>query len=361
VPHRAITALQKTLRPHVDLSKSRLETLCLIVVGMISARTVNLSHLASERPGTARIASTYRRLQRFFQHVRLGRDWSAPLVIRLLGLEGSWRLALDRTQWKIGSRDVNILMLAVLTPRFRVPLMWTVLDGAGCSHSDARIALMRRYLAVFGASTVELLLADREFVGVRWLKFLNDNNIPFAVRLKEKLIVETEDGRVLTLGSLLRKCRRTALFRADLSRDPEHPFVLNFAAKRIKGDELLIVASNTPARDALAAYKKRWAIECLFGDTKTRGLNLEDTRLVDPRKLDLMLALVALAVAWAGRTASVLIGRGTLKRKRHGYYAKSWFRTGFDQIRRLLRTDPAAAVIPWRSIPRNPIRTARVV
>ena len=67
MPHRAVTALQEILRPHVALSKSRLETLCGIVVGMISARTVNLSHFASERPGTALIASTYRRLQRFFR------------------------------------------------------------------------------------------------------------------------------------------------------------------------------------------------------------------------------------------------------------------------------------------------------
>ncbi len=88
MPHRAIAPLEGILRPHVGLSKSRLETLCLIVVGMISARTVNLSHLACERPSRALVASTYRRLQRFFQHVRLGRDWSAPLVVGLLGLVG---------------------------------------------------------------------------------------------------------------------------------------------------------------------------------------------------------------------------------------------------------------------------------
>ena len=80
MPHRAITALAGILRPRIDLGKSRLETLCLIVVGMVSARTVNLSHLACERPTTALVASTYRRLQRFFQHVRLGR--------RLVGAAG---------------------------------------------------------------------------------------------------------------------------------------------------------------------------------------------------------------------------------------------------------------------------------
>ena len=67
--HQTIATLSGILGPEIDLSKSRVETLCLIVVGMISARTVNLTHLACDRPTVAQPASTYRRLQRFFQHV----------------------------------------------------------------------------------------------------------------------------------------------------------------------------------------------------------------------------------------------------------------------------------------------------
>ena len=122
MPHRAITALEGILRPHVGLGKSRLETLCLIVVGMVSARTVNLGHIACERPGSALIASTYRRLQRFFQHVRLDPDWALPLVASCSGSAARWNLVLDRTQWTIGTREVNYLVLAVVTRRFRVPL-----------------------------------------------------------------------------------------------------------------------------------------------------------------------------------------------------------------------------------------------
>ena len=198
--HRAITALAQTLRGHVGLGKSRLETLCLLVVGMVSARTVNLGHIACERPGTALTASTYRRLQRFFQHVHLGQDWALPLIAKLLGSAGGWYLALDRTNWKIGTKEVNYLVLAVVTRRFRVPLAWTLLPGAGNSGTKARIALMRRYLAHFPATTIRLLLADREFIGADWIKFLNDNNVPFAIRLREDLRVTTEDGHDLTLS-----------------------------------------------------------------------------------------------------------------------------------------------------------------
>lgn len=127
--HRTITTLAGILRPDLALSKSRVETLCLIVIGMVSARTVNLSHLACERPATAQPASTYRRLQRFFQHVRLGQDWALPLLVRLLGESRSWHLALDRTQWQIGRTEVNYLVLAVVTRRFRVPLIWSLIGA----------------------------------------------------------------------------------------------------------------------------------------------------------------------------------------------------------------------------------------
>jgi hypothetical protein len=53
----------------------------------------------------------------------------------------------------------------------------------------------------------------------------------------------------------------------------------------------------------LAACRKRWAIECMFGDAKTQlaSLDLEHTRLTCPRKLALLMALVAPANARAGR------------------------------------------------------------
>ena len=360
--HRAIATLRDTLRPHLGLSKDRVETLALIVVAMVSARTVNLSHLAAERPGTTLVASTYRRLQRFFQHVRLGQDWSAPLAARLAGLTGSWYLALDRTQWRIGTREVNFLVLAAVTRRFRVPLIWTLIPGRGNSSTRQRIALMRRYLGLFEVSTIRLLLADREFIGRDWADFLCENNIPFAIRLRSDLRITTEDGHQLTLDARLHWRRRGKVLTGWLGtgRDRGH-HRLSFIAKPLGDGEWLVLATNARPRFALDAYRKRWAIECLFGDAKTRGLNLEDTRLSDPRKLDLLMGLVALALALAARAARDLLGTRWPKRKAHGYLEKSWFRTGFDRIRNLLRSNPMEAIQPWCRIARKPRQICRVV
>ena len=178
------TVLIETLGRHFVLGKSRLVTLAVLVAGLVQSRTVNLSHLAAHLPGPARAASKYRRLQRFFQFVRLDQEVAARLVVHMLDLERSKYLALDRTNWKLGSRDINILVLAIVTRRFRVPLLFALLPHQGGSDTGLRIALMRRYLALFGAASIRCLIADREFIGVEWMDFLNENNIPFALRVR---------------------------------------------------------------------------------------------------------------------------------------------------------------------------------
>ena len=59
---------------------------------------------------------------------------------------------------------------------------------------------------------------------------------------------------------------------------------------------------------------------------------MEDTRLTCPRKLDMLMGLVALAIAWSARAAIALTWPNSPKRASHGYRRKSWFRTGFDQL-----------------------------
>jgi hypothetical protein len=145
---------------------------------------VNLSHLACEFPTDSKVESTYRHLQRFFQHVDLGSDWAAPLLVKMIGSGPNWHLCLDRKNWKISQRHVNFLVKALVTCRHRIPLMWSVLGRAGNSDTAQHIALMERYLSVFDVSTIKFLLADREFIGAQWLDFLHKNNVPFVICIK---------------------------------------------------------------------------------------------------------------------------------------------------------------------------------
>ena len=96
---------------------------------------------------------------------------------------------------------------------------------------------MRRYLALFGSGSIAWLLADREFIGGRWMKFLLENNILFATRVKENSKIRLEDGRRYQLNTLLRKPAGFKLLQSRPARleamDESLGTPLSFAAKRL--------------------------------------------------------------------------------------------------------------------------------
>src|SRR4051794_5312112 len=192
-----IAALRLSLSGHLSLRKSRLESFCVLVVGVLLSRTVNLSHLACLFPTQAAIASNDRRLQRFFAQVILDGSQLARVMVRIAGLgPGPWLLALDRTCWTFGRHDVNVLMLAIIRNGIAIPVMWDVLDRAGSSTTAQRSALLSRFCAVFGETAIAGWIADREFIGTAWMTSLAERDIPFILRIKDNTFhVRLSDGR----------------------------------------------------------------------------------------------------------------------------------------------------------------------
>jgi hypothetical protein len=109
---------------------------------------------------------------------------------------------------------------------------------------------------------------------------LAERDIPFILRIKDTFHVRLSDGRQCQSGSLFRKIRvgGRRYIREDCrlgSRDSLLGPLLKLAATRLVSGELLVVATNTDPKIALAQYRRRWEIETLFAATKTRGFNLE--------------------------------------------------------------------------------------
>ncbi|TPL04833.1 transposase [Mesorhizobium sp. B2-4-14] len=177
----------------------------------------------------------------------------------------------------------------------------------------------------------------------------------FAIRVKQGQCVALADGRLWTIKSLLRRRRKSRSLTTFEASLPDASTALSFAAKRIDGrngqqGEWLIVMTNSPnAKAAISAYKNRWAVECLFADTKTRGFNMEDTRMTAPDKIDTLTAILAIAVTWAYRCATQTMGLKAIKRKVNGRREKSWFRTGLDALRAWITFAPQNAVRAWQN------------
>ena len=143
--------LKAVLAEHLPWHGARISFLAHFLLALFKVRSVNLAELATGFGGTVRVASHYKRLQRFFRSFEIEPDSWARLLVRLAPVgEGPWRLTLDRTHWRFGQTDINFLVLGIAYRGIALPVFWTVLDKPGNSNTAERIALMERFLAVFG-------------------------------------------------------------------------------------------------------------------------------------------------------------------------------------------------------------------
>ena len=71
-------------------------------------------------------------------------------MLKLLKVEPLYTIAIDRTEWQLGTQWVNILMLAVTYQGVSIPLLWTVTDEKGCSDNAERKAILEKFIAEFG-------------------------------------------------------------------------------------------------------------------------------------------------------------------------------------------------------------------
>ena len=65
----------------------------------------------------------------------------------------------------MGKKNINILMLAIVHKGIAIPIFWILLNKRGNSDTTERIALIKRFIRIFGQDKIESLVADREFIG----------------------------------------------------------------------------------------------------------------------------------------------------------------------------------------------------
>jgi hypothetical protein len=302
-----VRELKAVLAEHLPWHGARITFLAQFLLALFKVRSVNLAELATGFGGQAQVDSHYKRLQRFFRSFEIDPDPLARLLVRLVPVgDGPWRLTLDRTYWKFGQVDINFLVLGIAYRGIALPIFWSVLNKAGNSNTAERIALMERFLAVFGVDRIAVLLADREFIGEAWFRWLQAQRIPFHQRIKCDTLIPNHWNRMTRVDALLVSLK-PGQARLLAGRRPVWGCFVSLSALRLDDGELLILAtSGAPPGEAIDAYADRWQIETLFGCLKTRGFNFEDTHLRDAARLSKMMGLLALAFAWTHRTGEQL-------------------------------------------------------
>lgn len=340
---RKITELSSVLEQNFEekINKARLKLISMMILALCKIKTVNYISLSHAFDSNANAESSLRRIQRFMADFDLPMRLIAGFILNILPDKKNLVLVLDRTNWKFGTSNINILMLGVCYKNMAIPVMFKMLDKKGNSDTAERIALIQQFITWFGRDCIDCLLADREFIGHYWLDFLNKNKIRYYLRLRNNFKVfcfdRNQEKPVFWLFNKLKKGefyhhRKIVKINGVLC----YVSGLKNFDRDGKVDFLILVSFNKP-EESLEYYKKRWQIETLFKAFKSSGFNIEQTHVTDQKRLEKLFMIVMIALVWCYKIGDFVDQNiKPIKIKKHQRKAFSVFKYGLNCLNSLL-------------------------
>jgi hypothetical protein len=238
---------------------------------------------------------------------------------------------MDRTEWKFGTKRVNLLTVGYLCHGFTIPLRWLELGREGNSNFYERRAVLAPLLRQIDPERIRALVADREFIGVAFLAWMQERGLRFVIRIRKSARIH-HGGRALradeTFGAL--PLRGRLLLRG---KRMVNGHMVHVVAAR-EGSEPWVLITNDRPREALVLYGQRCSIETTIGALKRRGFDLESTHLRSSERLERLVGVLSLALLWCVKVGLWHQQQHPIPIKKHGRRSVSLFRYGLDYLRR---------------------------
>lgn len=301
-----------------------------VLLGIIQAESTLHRKIALHLPRTASLESKTRVVARVFHDAQLTPQDVLNVLLPLLP-EGKLTLVMDRTTWHYGETPLNILVLGIALGGTVLPLVWTVLSHQGNSHTGARVLLVSKLLSVLPAKRWAVLIADREFIGKDWCRFLRWKGLRMCLRIKENTRIDDELARDQFLD--LKPGEVRSLFERAFVYGGWMQVVVTLSPA---GDRVIVI-SDLPVRNVLETYRKRWGIECSFSALKTRGLNLEATHMTAPDRISRLFGLLCIVLAWTLRVGETEQATYPPRRNNRGRFHESQVRIGLKVLSDVVR------------------------
>lgn len=328
--------IQSFVKENSGWNLSRVKLISYLICGILKLHTVSLVKLSKSIESNAQLSSNYRRIQKFFSKFDINYDIISMMIFKLLPEQSSYKIAMDRTNWKFGKLDINILMLSCCLNGISIPIIWVLLPKRGNSNYEERKKIIDKYIELFGKESISVFLADREFIGQKWFKYLLEEQIPFCIRIKNNTIVKRAGKKIIRADQLFHmdeydKCHslakpviigRLLLFISGIKR----------YNKETKETEHIIILTNKRLDNAAETYKHRWQIETMFKAFKSSGFNLEETHLIHLKRIKKLIAILSLAFVWAYIVGEIENKVKPIRIKSHGRKQYTIFKYGLMNI-----------------------------
>ena len=293
-------------------AEQHLNTLTLLMCGIVGAQQFQLDKLASHAPIRQRKnESLITRYRRFVKHKHITAEalWLPFACAVLKGLAHvPLTILLDGTT---AGRGCIVLMASVVFQGHAIPLLWTVVKGKKGHLPEAlHCALIRRLQELISPDATVTVLGDGEFDGTALQSSIRAAKWEYVCRTATNILISAAD-RVFTVGDLP-LARGEAVYLAEVRMTAKQygPIVLLGVWDAKYKQPIYLLTSLSDPDDAFERYRVRFRIACMVANHKSRGFRLDKRHLADAERLARLVIASSLAYVWLHATAGFAQAHG---------------------------------------------------
>lgn len=274
-----------------------------MVAGIAASGSTSLPKLAMKAPDQTKAQSRTKRFERFLRSGRTTFETFfepfARELVETLAQSGKPLLVVFDS-FSVG-RGCATLMASVLYRKRALPLAWAVKEGKKghfCA-SDHR-ALLGRVRGLVPEEATVIFLGDGEFDSTELQRALHACGFEYVCRTSASTLVEEQGGTAFPIGELQPFAgeRYVNVPAAAVTRSRYGPVQVVLCHEEGYEEGVPLVTSLELAEEAIHWYRRRFQIETLFSDQKSRGFHIDKSHISAPDRLARLLMAASLAYLW---------------------------------------------------------------
>jgi hypothetical protein len=338
---RVYTKVLKTLKRMMPgQTQGHVVTLAMMITGIAMGRRAQLAPMSTQVSYPTKDKSIEKRIRRWVKNERVEIEaYFLPYAQALLaGLaDNTLLLAMDGST--VG-RGCMVLMVGVVFHKRALPIAWVVYRGKkGHASAQTHISVLKLVQALIPKGADVILLGDGEYASVdmlTWIEHHTDWGIVARTASDTRVY---SDGEWVSLAALgIQPDGLISLPEALFTRQAFGPIHVIAWWDQAYDHPLYLVTNLELAQEACYWYRRRYRVETLFSDKKSRGFQIDKSHLSDPARLARLFIATGLAYIWM-----ICLGLQAIQQHqthlidRADRNDKSMFRLGLDWLSYLLK------------------------
>lgn len=283
-----------------------------MIAGMVLAPHVQLFAIAMCVPLLIKLPSITRRLERFVDNEKVQPErYFAPFVYAMIAALGNETAYLIIDCTKVGSK-CRSLFIGLAYHNTVLPIVWKSYKGKkGHLKGDQHRQLLKQVERYVRHCRRVVLLGDAEFSNAQVIKQCCSKPWDFVLRFQSNYRVqlaadgEWQSAQEIYEAAGLQPGQVRQWNIAAFTQAHQHSNLVMTIQWGQGEDEPICLISNLEASEqAHLIYDKRFWVETLFGNCKSRGFQLDRVLMTDPAHIDRLMLAIAIATC-------LMLGLGT--------------------------------------------------